>query len=70
VSHRRTYGTPEKTAIGKGNSIAGQCSEKQNIAATCVSYWHNTDTTGTRFVLSSLFASESGVGGDSDLIKS
>jgi hypothetical protein len=44
------YANPTKTAIGKGTSLAGQCSEMQNNAGTGVSDWHIIDTTETRFV--------------------
>ena len=37
VSHCRTYGTPVKTATGKGTCYAGKCSILQNDAGTHVS---------------------------------
>jgi hypothetical protein len=70
VSHRRTYASPVKTAIGKGTSFACECSKEQNFAGTQVSDWHKTDTTGTRFVLASLFVRARETGGESYLPES
>jgi hypothetical protein len=50
VSHRRTYVSPVKTAIGKDTCLAGKCSFLQNGAGTHGSYWHKSDTGKSGFV--------------------
>lgn len=51
VSHLRTYGTPIKTATGKGTCYAGECSLLQKNAGTHVSDRRKSDTRKLCFVL-------------------